>query len=142
MVIGNDFVWLHMGKTGGNSTKLMFDILTGITYSDSIHDPAKHLNINRVDIDQSLLQNRKIICNIRMLPAWIKSFKEQIIITRKKTLTLDELCNSAESHIKSYTTTNIDHWLRTEHLTDDFIKIMSMYVEIKQCNVIKLNKYI
>ena len=129
MVIGKNFIWLHMGKTGGNSTKLMFEGLDGILYTDSIHDPKKHSNLTRTDIDATLLQDKKIICNIRKLPAWIKSYRQQRIVVHNKVLTLEELCMSAEGHIKTYSN-SVDYWIRTEQLADDFIKIISNFIDI------------
>ena len=99
MVIGREFIWLHMGKTGGDSTKQMFDNLNGILYSDPRHDPSKHSGMKRTDIDTTLLQDKKIICNIRRLPSWTKSFKQQRLLTHKELLTIDQLCVAAENHI-------------------------------------------
>ena len=130
MVIGNEFVWLHLGKTGGDSTKQMFDCLTGILFADDKSQKEKHFNMNRTDINPELLQNKKIICNIRRLPSWLLSFKQHRIATKNDRLTIEQLCNAAENHIKNYTSVPVDYWLRTEHLPEDFIRVVSNFIEI------------
>ena len=67
MVIGNEFVWLHMGKTGGDSTKEMFDCLAGILFADHKSQKEKHFVMNRTDINPELLKNKKISIFMRTI---------------------------------------------------------------------------
>ena len=78
MVIGPDFVWSHMPKTGGTSTKRMFDIVCGERpdmYMDhGIHNINKHDNITIKDSKVNLgLNTKHRIMGFRQLPTWIIS---------------------------------------------------------------------
>jgi hypothetical protein len=143
MVIGDKFVWGHLGKTGGNSVKLMFDVLVQLNLEkDDLSDPKKH---NYFDSREKALQqsfkNKKKIMNIRRLPSWILSFAHHRERHDNYPLQKDKLLQGmvreiqADEEIIRWIKSaggSIDHWLRTEYLTEDFIDVISSFASITE----------
>lgn len=145
MIITNKFCWGHLGKTGGDSTKTMFDILElkDIILSHEVTDPNKHLNFRKYP---DLCKDKKKILNIRRLATWIISDwnhfyrAKQIEQISKKNLVKGLACRVgkeilADQVLKNYACEElggIDYWLRTEYLAEDFIKVMENFEEISE----------
>lgn len=181
MVIGDNFVWAHFPKTGGDSTHELFRLI-GIT--DGIDDtrrPDKHDSFLKRERETGLdlTHSRRRIVNIRRLPAWLLSHAKhqernnghpvdperlrsgQIVpmqgipraqpiagfvsrlvacgnhsrqqnIRRRiiRLLTTPGPARLAQSSLTRMMSDRVDHWIRQEHLVDDFLHVMSQLVEI------------
>lgn len=152
MVIGERFVWGHLGKTGGDSVRKMFDVLGPgvIVYADPVESPGKHQTFFEKEqlLGYDLTKERERILTIRRLPSWALSYVfhrqresgrpvdfERLYAgqvfdhyegndeTRPFYLPIDTVLNTQISG-------RVDHWLRMEYLADDFIATMSRFVAI------------
>ena len=152
MVIGEHFVWGHLGKTGGDSVVRMFELLgrKHIVYADAVQSPDKHETFLQKEmlLGYDLTRERKRILNIRRLPTWALSFVHQkqresgrpVDFERlRRGLVFDHYQDNDKTKpvyltIDTVLSTQIcgrvDHWLRLECLADDFISTMSEFVSI------------
>ena len=137
MVIGRDFVWAHMGKTGGNSCYKMFALVNdGSLVIDDIDDPAKH----RAFEQESRAEGKARIMNFRRLGTWLISHNTHMAVweglpnpeyyiaeglawCRTGAITADEL-------LSRYQFEDVKHWILTEYLGEDFISAIGMYLKI------------
>lgn len=150
MVIGDKFAWVHIPKTGGDSTHLLFRELE----NDSlrfIDGPEKHNSFQRegiTDLDR--------ISNIRRLPALLKSWAVHYSQHSKwnpgnkdRPFTREQLLQGMVWWLEPYTSDwklvkfdevvfdyyeldKIDFWIRTENLLKDFKKVMSTYLDVSK----------
>lgn len=154
MVIGEDFAWAHLAKTGGNSTLKMFMILDRLVqYHDPIDSHKKHLSFEIKEEELGIsLKNKKRILNIRRLPSWILShvnFQKKVYGVPINERLIEGIVNIAdpdtvntnhvtyqEMHVDEsliyYDYQKVNHWLRTENLASDFISIMSTFSKISK----------
>lgn len=158
MVIGQDFVWAHMGKTGGDSVHKMFEAISKryIVFADDVRKPDKHFSFTKREADMGidLTQSRKRILNIRRLPSWALSYGyhkqhrqgvpfdkqkllEGIVAVRKRQVALPDGSLGQETDystidqiLKNQMCERVDYWIRTEYLAQDFITVMSHFVTI------------
>jgi|GEM_PF-584329 len=152
MIITTKFCWGHLGKTGGNSTKKMFDILElkDIIVSHEISDPNKHLIFSQY---KDLCKDQKKILNIRRLATWIISDWNHFYITKKiQTIKKESIIEGsvfrgtdiiADDILKTYYCEElggIDYWLRTEYLAEDFLKVIKNFEDISQAQQAKIRK--
>lgn len=160
MVIGENFVWAHLAKAGGNSTLTMFQIIERlIEYFDPIDSHKKHLSFKqRIEMGDNLNgKDRKL--NIRRLPSWILSYvnfqKTTYGVPINNKLykgivnTIDpKSVNSQnpeihESHVDEtliyYEYSKVNHWLRVENLADDFIQTVSIFTEVSENDISKIH---
>lgn len=142
MVIGKDFVWGHHGKTAGTTTHALFKIINdGTLKIDDDGDGNKHLwfFLKLMTTHPDLPNNR--ILNIRRLPEWLNSYghfqqefsgipyiweelKQGYIRTRKgRTVHADQVILPWEPEL-------VTDWIRVEYLKEDFITVMSKYMDI------------
>jgi hypothetical protein len=135
MVIGGNFAWAHMGKTGGDATLAMFRAVPRlIAFADPDNGNDKHADFQS---RWALVKDKALLLNIRRLPHWIVSFARHQA-TRGlwpdyKPLPMmsgDEMAASTapDNHLSIYTHDQhipIDRWLRTEMLAEDFIGAMT-----------------
>ena len=80
MVVSDQFVWAHIGKTGGDFTAAAFrKIKSAQLHQDWRYDWRKHETFQqrqtRLGVD---FGSRKRVANIRRLPAWCLSFANHI----------------------------------------------------------------
>ena len=140
MVIGKSFAWGHLGKTGGHTTWELFQLFPEeIDYADSLGDEQQHTPFpDRL----ARIEGKELALNIRRLPAWTLSYHmhrsrfgdypdyEPIAMVSPYEMALSD---AADQHIASFTGGGkiaIDHWLRTEHLSEDFLVFVSRFVEV------------
>lgn len=171
VVVGRQFVWLHLGKTGGDATYHMFrQVPELIVRADGPKSPAKH---DTPDIRQSeLLSSLDRIMNIRRLPSWLLSHAHHFqthygipipasemragrIVGVSGGRRADRLfirgpfriqplrkwvyqktthpapAKLADEELIRYEPANIRHWLRTEYLAEDFVRVFSQYGGLK-----------
>ena len=100
------------------------------------------------------LRNKRVIANIRRLPAYVVSkvhFTEQlnpdIAHDRKHLLTghfmeADGTPNYADNLLKIYDFKNIDHWIRTENLKEDFVSVFGQFLDMSGVDLSRLSEKI
>jgi len=142
MVYGKDFIWLHLGKTGGTTTNYLFSqCLELVEYYDLDTDPKKHENIafhsrRFPDID---FTQKKIILGFRKIETWIVSHNNHFshFIDESRIAELSQSgrvysgpageSKSPDQWLESYLQKPIDHFIRAEHLSEDFLTVMRNY---------------
>ena len=167
MVISEKFIWLHLGKTGGNFTHCIFQkyLEKHLIHIDSIHDPNKHIHLDNANIKypQYNILEKDLILNFRKLPSWIISNNRHKIRSKniKETKTLQQIVNWSNMGFvyinEKQDINNFNSWIkpdevlrrytqdkypkffiRTEYLIEDFNKIISQYIpNIKINNNVK-----
>jgi hypothetical protein len=135
VVIGKDFAWAHLPKTGGDATLAMFHMLPDLVeFADPEDTNDKHTNFYSRAQE---LRGKILVMNFRRLPAWSLSRAQHV--SRRGTFpeyepaplpTPDELADSSfpDSRLMFYTADGWfwpDHWLRMEYLADDFLDFVS-----------------
>ena len=71
MVIGRDFAWAHLPKTGGDATHHMFASVPGLVeFADPLDSNDKHLPFFAREEE---VEGKLLVMNIRRLPAWMLS---------------------------------------------------------------------
>ena len=142
MVIGEKFAWGHLGRTGGDATIdffLAFPEL--IRFADPVTSPDKHTPFSN---RKSAVQGKVLALNIRRLPAWVLSTAHhrtryasppdheprQMPSPRQMAASTeaDEMLLPFSDDGKL----EIDRWLRTEFLADDFLAFISEFTEISE----------
>ena len=151
MVIGERFVWVHIPKTAGDSTRKMFDLVKGsYLFGDHSTVEIKHRTFTQTmaagDLQSHNIAAKDRILNLRRLPCWVLShcqhklrinrirFSRQDLITgRLRIEHASEEGTSADQVLKRFAGgETIAHWLRTEFLAEDFIEVLGKYVEISE----------
>lgn len=137
MIIGNNFSWAHIGKTGGDSVHKMFSICD---IAASVDDVTTNLKHDTFKYRLELIANKKRILTIRKLPNWILSRAMHTKIHLGIDFTKEELIRgiikwpntqtTADAHLLHYEPEKVDYWLRTEYLAEDFIKAFSNFFNI------------
>lgn len=149
MIIGPDFIWLHLPKCAGTSVeKAIAALYAGRPgYQFDEVGPAAPM-IWHDTIDQRTKRNpsfsvgnRKIIACIRRLPAWILSrvhFESRRAPYHRATRDMivegrfyeqSGFVNHADYYISLYNSPDVDCWIRTEHLAEDLASALGISVE-------------
>jgi hypothetical protein len=133
MIITNEFIWLHFGKTGGD----MFHYLMNKYYSDKIvfqhktTDPNKHQNITFVK-QKHIKNNTKYLMGFRKLPSWILSHNKHHLRKKYKDIGVEKYLINATKENKL-----IIHSKKTDFKPDDMLKDISENLNIKNINFIR-----
>jgi hypothetical protein len=140
VVIGKDFAWAHLPKTGGDATLSMFRMFPDLVeFADPEDSNDKHANF-RGRAQQ--VRGKLLVMNIRRLPAWSLSRAQHVSRWGKypeyepiPMPSPDELADSSfpDSRLMLHTDEGWfwpDHWLRMELLADDFLGFVSGLREV------------
>lgn len=151
MIIGPDFVWLHVPKCGGTSIER--SLRNAFRNRRDVHFDRKHLSEKdargrviwhhtiklRHEHDPAFdPSGKKIVAAIRRLPNWLLSrvhyeanrsagmapTREQFVLG--EFLEHSGVANSPEKMIRRFNRPPVDDWLRVEHLTDDMIRVFGI----------------
>src|SRR6266576_3410892 len=140
MVIGERFVWAHLPKTGGSATLELFKIFPEVVlFGDFDDSNVKHTSFaERAD----RVAGKSLAMNIRRLPFWVLSrahhvarhglYPDYVPIRMPSAEELSE-SDFPDSRISWYTDSGrfrIDHWIRMERLTEDFLAFISAYADV------------
>lgn len=143
MIITKEFIWFHLGKTGGD----MFHYLMNkyykkhIIFQHDVEDPHKHVNIPPKEYKHI----KNYIIGFRKLPSWIISHNRHQLEYECKNMSYDDAVNhtknsrivfkgfidSPDNFLKEYVRNNtIDRtsFIRQEYLLEDFTKIAGNYL--------------
>ncbi|GJM45044.1 MAG: hypothetical protein DHS20C21_18860 [Gemmatimonadota bacterium] len=132
MVIGKDFAWGHIGKTGGDATSRLFQCVPDlIERAHASDDPAKHRPFTAEGV-----QDRKLLLNLRRLPSVTLSYVNHArlyglgqAMPRGTQVTPAQAIEArrAERELRMHTadgTLPIHRWLRMENLREDFLEFV------------------
>ncbi len=132
MVIGKEFAWGHLGKTGGDATWKLFQCFPDLVeFAHAPSDPNKHLPFRQMNAE-----NKRLVLNIRRLPAVTLSFvhharihglgkkvhaghlmsPEEAIAFRRPERELEGMLDRRPGPHR---------WLRMEELREDFLDFVS-----------------
>jgi hypothetical protein len=140
MIIGKSFAWGHLGKTGGHTTWELFNLFPEeIEFADPLGNNKQHTPFveRRAEV-----AGKDLVLNIRQLPAWMLSRHmhqarwgnypeyEPLPMTSPYEMALSDAADTRLVQFTDHGNLEIKHWLRTEHLVEDFIAFISHYVEL------------
>tara|TARA_R110002020_G_scaffold170698_3_gene360518 strand:+ start:1005 stop:1658 length:654 start_codon:yes stop_codon:yes gene_type:complete len=76
MIIGENFVWFHLPKTAGDSTRLAVERYASETYSVEWRDPHCHFNFDDAAREKLInpREDQRVCVNFRSLVDWMHSF--------------------------------------------------------------------
>jgi hypothetical protein len=135
MVIGKDFAWAHLPKTGGDATLSMFRVFIDLVeFADREDSNDKHANFRG---RAQRIRGKLLVMNIRRLPAWVLSRAQHV--SRRgmypdyepiPMARANDLADSSfpDSRLMLHTADGWfwpDHWLRVETLAADFLDFVS-----------------
>jgi hypothetical protein len=142
VVIGAEFAWAHLPKTGGDATLKMFTLFPDLVlFADVEDNNDKHTLFEERPQE---VRDKMLAMNFRRLPSWVLSRAQHVsrwgIYPEYTPLPMGEPEELAESsfpdtRITKYTSDSRywpDHWLRMESLTDDFLEFISRFREVTE----------
>lgn len=136
MVIGEDFVWAHVPKAGGEATNAMFRLFPDLVIEiDEAHKPGQHRRFQDLGPDA---ETKDLVLNIRRLPSWILSWSLYVGSRKRGVDPFMSPFEMAASRrpdrvINNYTQHGeyaISHWLRMENLPNDFLAFVGTRREV------------
>lgn len=161
MIYGEKFIYLHLGKTGGTTISFWASLCPEfVQHRDADSMDEKHLKLsyqqNRFpNIDFS---TKEVILGFRNIESWILShnnFKrighpnllpenEWITKTREGLVCTARRHNmwvAPDQYLKPYiTNTKIKHFIRTEYIREDFIKVFKNYGLVEDKKIKNITK--
>lgn len=149
MIIGRDFAWGHMPKTGGDATWHLFQAVPDLVLkSNPIDRPEKHRSFRMAGIDAD--DERELVLGFRQLPSYVLSYLNHIrrfgvapyasgrwmkwydrdMYPKGFSPTPDWAArwNLPDRVLDFFTNIGmfpVSHWLRQEYLRDDFFGFVS-----------------
>lgn len=140
MIIGQRFAWGHLGKTGGHTTWELFHLFPEvIVFADKLGHETQHTPfVDRLP----QVEGKELALNIRRLPSWMLSYHmhrgqfgdypdyRPVPMMSPYEMALSD---SADEQLAAFTNggqLEVDYWLRTEHLLEDFAAFISRYVDV------------
>lgn len=135
MVIGENFAWAHLPKTGGDATLSMFKLFPDLVeFADPEDSNDKHADFRA---RAQMIRGKLLVMNIRRLPEWALSRAHHVSrwgiypdYEPMPMATPEELASSSfpDSRLMVHTDECRfwpDRWLRMETLADDFLDFVS-----------------
>lgn len=158
MIVGPDWIWLHVPKSGGTAAEKILHKTFGSRH-DVVFDPvgANHPVIwhhsigRRIAHDPSFdITGKRIIAGIRRLPDWILSRvhyeanRSNIVPTREqmvegKFLEANGYVHHADRMLREFNMPEVDHWIRLEHMAADMSEALRCEIaEVPRVNENKI----
>jgi hypothetical protein len=141
MVIGENFAWAHLPKTGGTATLELFRFFPDLIVSGDFDDSnAKHTLFSERD---EQVTGKRLAMNIRRLPCWVLSRAQHVarhgVHPDYVPIRMDtprELSESSfpDGRLGLFTDSGrfeIDNWIRMEHLAEDFLDFISEFTDVR-----------
>lgn len=140
MVIGEEFAWAHLPKTGGDTTRTLFESFPGLVkFADPGDTNAKHVTFHeRIDA----VRGKLLAMNLRRLPAWVLSRAHHaaregvwpdyrpVPMPSAGELAESTLPDQRLEHFAFRGPLRVERWLRLEHLREDFLALASDLTEV------------
>jgi hypothetical protein len=140
MVIGEGFAWAHLPKTGGDTTRELFQLFPGLVLSADPGDTnEKHLTFRS---RREVVAGKALAMNIRRLPAWALSRAHHVTreglypeyvplpMAAAEEIAGSDLPDIRLAHFTDHWRIRIDAFLRLEHLRDDFLAFVRRFVDV------------
>ncbi len=140
MVIGREFAWAHLPKTGGDATLEMFKLFPDLVlFADPEDSNDKHAQF---ESRAQEIRGKVLAMNFRRLPSWVLSRAQHVArwgiypdYEPQPMGSPDELAESAfpDDRLLLHTSEgkfHPDHWLRMESLSADFLDFVSAFREV------------
>lgn len=140
MVVGERFAWAHLPKTGGDTTRELFQLFAGlVTFADPGDTNEKHATFRA---RRDLVAHKKLAMNIRRLPAWALSRAQHLTregvypdytplaLATPAEIAASDLPDVRLEHFTDHWRLEIDAFLRLEHLREDFLGFVRAFVEV------------
>jgi hypothetical protein len=140
MVIGERFAWAHLPKTGGDTTRELFQLFPGLVeQADPGDTNLKHdvFTQRRADIEGKVLA-----MNFRRLPAWVLSRAQHVTVeglypdyvplpmATSDEMAASDLPNTRLEEFTDYGRLEMGAFLRLEYLRDDFLQFVRSITEV------------
>lgn len=140
MVIGGLFAWAHVPKAAGDFTLDLFELFPElIEHADPVDSNEKHaLFADR----RERVEGKQLALNIRRLPQWTLSLVhhrnrwgeypsyEPMAMLSPFAMASQPFGDTVLKDRAANDGMVIDHWLRTERLTDDFLEFISQFTPV------------
>jgi hypothetical protein len=140
MVIGQNFAWAHLPKTGGSATLELFLLFPEvIVFADVDDSNAKHTLFTEREQE---VRDKQLVMNIRRLPYWVLSRAQHAarwgVHPDYKPIPMASAAELSESdfpddRLRLFTGDGrlaIDAWIRMEHLVEDFLAFISRHTSV------------
>lgn len=157
MIVGETFVWLHLGKTGGKTMRSAIELIEDETLEKIYRMPDHHFSVEEYEKKyQKVISDKKIIIGFRRMPSWMQSYNIQshkAYSAEFSSLAKDGLMISRsgvtfkpDDEIKRYFKTkkslNDAEFIRIENIFEDFSSVFSnnLFCKEKLLDVCKIKK--
>jgi hypothetical protein len=140
MVIADRFAWGHLPKAAGNTTLSLFQVFPEvIRYADPEDGHLKHTLFSERSAE---VAGKELALNIRRLPSWMLSYwifrsrhgiHPDYVPEPMSSPYAMSTSNVADAHLTPFIDSGgrrIEHWIRTEHLIDDFLAFISAFADL------------
>jgi hypothetical protein len=140
MVIGERFAWAHMPKTGGDTTRELFQLFPGLVqHADPGDTNEKHAVFTRRRED---IEGKVLAMNFRRLPAWVLSRAQHVTVegvypdyvplpmATSDEMAASDLPNTRLEEFTDYGRLRMDAFLRLEYLREDFLEFVRSLTEL------------
>jgi hypothetical protein len=136
VIIGTEFAWGHLPKTGGDATTALFQLFPELVeHADPTEAGDKHAPFrDRAE----LVDGKPRALNLRRLPAWTLSLSLHVSFHGDPDFppmpmrSPQEMAESplGDANLVPFLDAPIEHWLRMEMLVDDFLQLAARYVDV------------
>jgi hypothetical protein len=151
VVIGEQFAWGHLRKTGGSATLRLFQLFPHLVLAaDPNEDEDKHRPFAEREDE---VRDKLLVCNIRRLPSVVLSWSHHVNTWGHKgrpapMRSPHEMSESSWpdrwlSEMTDRGRFKIGWWLRWENLVDDFIHFVSRFTTVsddKRAQILELGR--
>ncbi len=140
MVIGKEFAWAHIPKTGGCTTLALFEMFPELLeHTDPSNSNAKH-SLFRDREDE--IEGKLLVSTIRRLPDWMldRAMHETLEgvwpdykprpMRSPHNICQTQFAEGWISYMTDFGRLKVDRWLRLEHLREDFLTLVSEFMEV------------
>ena len=139
MVIGEQFAWGHLPKTGGQATRAMFRVFAELIV---FADPAGFEQYTTFRERENEVRGKLLALNLRRLPAWILSHENHKAripalphpkpnpISSPEQMASSKLPDECLSIFTDGGRLQIGTWVRTEFAADDLLELASRFTDV------------
>lgn len=132
MVFSKDFVWLHIGKTGGTTTEYLFTNFCSdiIEHADGYHQREKHeplINVKKRFPNEDFDRKIKVV-NFRKILSFIVSHNFDRFKSAETQLNKEE---DAINQSKKGLLYSQNEWKTVDEFTKDYFEDVSFYIRME-----------
>jgi hypothetical protein len=140
VVIGERFAWAHLPKTGGDTTRTLFELFPGlVSFADPGDTNDKHRAFHECP---DLVRGKRLAMNFRRLPAWVLSRAHHVAreglwpeyrprpLPAAAELAASDLPDRRLEHFAFRGRPRVERWLRLEYLRGDFLLFAAVLTDV------------